>query len=139
MKKTFPYLVSLATLVSILFSCNPDDNPNDTADARDKFVGNWTCSEHSAQNGNSTFTIGISLNPGNSSQIYIANLYALGTSKQVYAVVAGDNATIPQQNIGSYTASGSGNIYNSDTKINLDYYMNDGADIDTCTAVLTKQ
>ena len=139
MKKTFPFIILIAALTAIFFSCNPNDNPSDNTDARTKFEGNWTCNEHSTQNGNSTFTMNISLNSGNSSQIYFANLYALGTDKKVYAVVAGNNATIPQQSIGSYTANGSGSIYSNNTKIDLDYYMNDGADIDTCTTVLTKQ
>lgn len=139
MKKTIRYLIFLAAFTGFLVSCDPNDNSPDDTDPRDKFVGNWTCNENSTQNGSSTFTVNISLNSGNSTQIYIANLYALGTSNKVYAVVAGDNATIPQQNIGSYTANGSGSMYSNDTKIDFDYYMNDGADKDTCSAVFTKQ
>ncbi len=139
MKKTFRYIFILASLTSLLVSCDPDDNPPDDTDPRDKFVGSWSCNENSHQMGTSTFTVTISLNSGNSSQIYVANFYQLGTSQKVYAVVAGDNATIPDQSVSGVSVKGSGSITSSNTKIDWNYYVNDGADIDTCTAVFTKQ
>lgn len=139
MKKTFRYLLLLSAITSFLISCDPDGtNPPDDTDPRDKFVGSWSCSENSNQMGTSTFTVNISLNTGNSSQIHCANFYQLGTSQKVYAVVAGDNATIPSQSVSGVSVRGSGSIASNNTKINWNYYVDDGADIDTCTAVFTK-
>lgn len=139
MKKIFRYLFVLAFLTSILVSCDPDDNnPPDNTDARDKFVGSWTCVENSSQNGTSTFTVTISLNSGNSTQIYLANLYQLGTSQKFYAVIAGNSATIPSQTLNNFTINGSGTMSSTNTKIDWSYNVNDGADIDNCTAVFSK-
>jgi hypothetical protein len=144
MKKTFKYLIIVAAFMSLQTTCNNNDNPPDNTDPRDKFVGNWTCVETSTLNkkGTSSYTVAISLNTGNSSQIDLANFYGLGSAKTVYAVVAGDVATIPDQSISGttgFSAKGSGSITSSDTKINWDYYVNDGAEIDTCSAVFSKQ
>ncbi|HNW97502.1 MAG TPA: hypothetical protein PKK00_03705 [Bacteroidales bacterium] len=140
MKKLFIYTLIISSFVGLLVSCDPNDNNDDTTDPRDKFVGNWTCNENSNQNVSSSFTVAITLNSGNSSQIYLSNFYHLGTSQKVYAVVAGDNANIPEQTVSGFTIkSGSGSIYNSNTKISWKYNVSDGADIDTCTAEFTKQ
>ena len=138
MKKIFPYTLILGALISILYSCNPNDNNSTSSDPRDNYTGNWNCSEVSHLNGSSAFTVTISLNPNNSSQIYLANFYHLGTNQKVYGIVANTNVTIPQQTVNSIKISGSGTLTNNNTKINWNYYANDGADIDTCTAVYSK-
>jgi hypothetical protein len=142
MKKTFQYLIIIASIMCLQADCNTGDPPDNT-DPRDKFVGNWTCNETSSLNkgkGSSSFTVTISLSTTNTSQINLANFYGMGTSKQVYAVVAGDNATIPDQSAGGFPSiKGSGSISSNNTKIDWSYYVNDGADIDTCTAVYNKQ
>ena len=139
MKKTFRYAIIAATLFMVFYACNPNDpnnNPQPTADPRDKFVGSWSCSEVSHQNGSSTFTVPISLNANNSSQLLLGNFYQMG---QVYGVVAGTNVTVPSQSVSSCNIWGSGNITNNNTRINWNYYVDTGADIDTCTAVCNKQ
>ena len=141
MKKIFRYSLILASFVSLFLSCNPDDNNNDPQpvdDPRDKFVGTWHCSENSHQNGASNFIVTASLNSGNSSQIYLANFYQLGTGQKVYGVVANTNVTVPSQTVSGVTINGSGNMTDNNTKISWNYYVNDGADIDTCTAVFSK-
>ena len=139
MKKTIRYILIIIPLISIFFSCNPDDNDNTpTADDRDKFVGSWVCAENSHMNGPSSFTVPISLNANNSSQVFLANFYQLGSGQKVYGVVAGTNVTVPTQTVSGVSVRGSGNITNNDTKINWNYYVDDGADIDTCSAVFSK-
>ena len=139
MKKIFRTTLFTAIFASLIIACNPDDpNTPDNTDPRDKFVGSWLCNENSHLNGNSSFTVTASLNPSNSSQIYLANFYQLGTSQKVYGVVASSSVTIPSQTLSSVTVRGSGDITNNDTKINWTYYVDDGADIDTCTAIYSK-
>jgi hypothetical protein len=139
MKKLFRSLILIASVVSVFYACNPNDTPEPTGDPRDKFVGSWSCVENSHLNGNSTFSVTVSLNPNNSSQILLANFYQIGTSQKVYGIVANNNVTVPSQTINSLSVRGSGNITANNTKINWNYYVDDGADIDTCSAVYSKQ
>jgi len=139
MKKIFRYSIFIGIFVMLLYSCNSNDSNTSSSDPRDNFTANWTCAEQSHLNGSSSFTVSISLNPNNSSQIYLANFYHFGTNQKVYGIVANTNVTIPQQTVNGIKISGSGNLINNNSKINWNYYANDGADIDTCTAVYTKQ
>jgi hypothetical protein len=139
MKKIFRTSIIAAIFASFLFACNPNDpSTPDNTDPRDKFVGSWLCNESSHLNGASSFTVTISNNPSNSSQILIANFYQLGTSQKVYGVVAGSNVSIPSQTLSSVTIKGDGSIASNNTKINWNYIADDGADKDTCTAVYSK-
>jgi len=138
MKKIFRYTFIIGILLTLLYSCNSNDTNTTSSDPRSNFTGNWTCVEASHLNGNSSFTVTISLNPNNSSQILLANFYHLGTNQSVYGIVANTNVTVPQQTVNGIKVSGSGNLANNNTKINWNYFANDGADIDTCTAVYTK-
>jgi hypothetical protein len=141
MKKIIKYTFVLLTLASVFFSCNPDDTnntPQPNVDPRDKFVGSWLCNEHSHQMGNSSFTVPISKDINNSSQIALANFYQLGSSQKVYGVVTNNTVTISNQTVSGKSVRGSGTITNNNNTINWNYYVDDGADIDTCTAVFTK-
>jgi hypothetical protein len=138
MKKNLLAIIILGAFISILYSCNSNDSNATSSDPRENFIGTWTCNESSHLNGNSAFQVTISLNPNNSSQILLADFYHLGTSQKVYGVVANTNVTIPQQTVSGFSIKGSGTITNNNTKINWNYYANNGADLDTCTAVYTK-
>ena len=76
--------------------------------------------------------------PDNSSQILLTNFYQLGTNAKVYAVVAGTYASIPEQTVSGFTIKGNGTLINNFTRIDWTYQVNDGADLDNCTAVYTK-
>ena len=137
--KLFLRIILFFSIVSILFySCDPNDNDSPLDDPRDRFVGNWICAETSSQNGASSFTVSISLKPDNSSQILLTNFYQLGTNAKVYAVVAGTYASIPEQTVSGFTIKGNGTLINNFTRIDWTYQVNDGADLDNCTAVYTK-
>lgn len=139
MNKQFRFFVLFFALVSFLYSCDPNDPDNPNTDPRDKFAGSWACNETSSQNGTiNPYYVTISLNLNNSSQIYLANFYQMGAGNKVYAVVANNNATIIEQTVAGFTCKGSGNYNTSTSKINWTYYVNDGADIDTCIAVYSK-
>ena len=88
--------------------------------------------------GISSFTVPVSLDPNNSSQICLANFYQFGFSQKVYGVVTSNTVTIPNQTVSGKSVRGSGTITTNNTKINWNYYVDDGADIDTCTAVFSK-
>ncbi|NTW33189.1 MAG: hypothetical protein HGB12_11295 [Bacteroidetes bacterium] len=142
MKTTLIYATLILTLSITLYSCQPDNNsntPQPTGDTRDKFVDTWSCQEQSKLNGNSSFMVNISLNSNNSSQINISNFYQLGASYKVYGIVADNSVTLPNQTVNGFTVkSGSGNITNNNNQITWNYVIDDGADLDTCTAVFSK-
>ncbi len=139
MKKNLIYFFTLLALTTFLYSCDPNDGTDapDT-DPRDKFVGSWICNETSTQNGNSTYNVTVSLNPSNTSQILLAQFYQMSGGQKVFAIVANNNATVPEQTLTGLTMKGSGNYSTLTNKINWTYYVNDGADIDTCTASYSK-
>jgi hypothetical protein len=142
--KKIHFLISILfviTSISII-SCNKDDANNDpqpVTDPRDQYTGNWTCTEVSQLYPSQTpFSVGISLSTTNSSQILISNFYHFGTTESAIAVVTDNTLAIPQQTICSMAIHGSGTMETS-TKITLNYYVNDAADIDTVSASYIKQ
>ena len=136
--KLFLRIILFFSIVSILFySCDPNDNDSPLDDPRDRFIGNWICSETSSENGSSSFTVTISLKPDNSTQILLSNFYQLGTAAKVYAIVAGTYATIPEQTVSGFSIKGNGTLINNNTRIDWTYQVSE-ADLDDCTAVYTK-
>lgn len=131
--------------VAFTFSCKPDSkdetdtNNNAVEDARKDFVGTWSCTETSQIHKTSTFSIEIKLDPSNSSQVMIYNIYHLGTTEYVLATINGTSLSIAEQPVCNNTAKlkGSGSLVSAN-KLNLSYSYNDTADLDNATAVCTK-
>ncbi|MFA6923940.1 MAG: hypothetical protein WC223_06765 [Bacteroidales bacterium] len=140
MKKVIYILTSLFLL--FFTSCKKDDNTNTSnEDPRTKFEGTWTCKETCKKDGSFTaFPVTISKNTSNSTEILIANFNNLGQTDNLHAIITGYNFTIPQQSYTSsnYPVSGSGAIDSKQTSINMNYLVNEGAQTDEYTAVLTK-
>ncbi len=127
------FTLVLASLL-IIPACIPDDDPIDD-DPREKFLGVWTCTESTSV----SYTVTISKDPSNSTQILMNNFHHLGVDEDVFALVAGKSLQIIQQTVcqGSMQISGDG-IMETDNRIRFQYYENDFADIDTIQAVFTK-
>lgn len=124
----------------VLFSCTTEDPLLDNSDSRDKFAGTWQCKENSRINGTSSFTVIISKDSSNSSQVKIANFYMYGLSEHAIANVSGRNISIPKQTLCNNLIHGDGYIDNSETTINFEYVIDDGSgEIDSCTAIFTKK
>jgi len=124
----------------LIYACNPNDTNNitPTGDPRANFVGTWSCNETSHLNGSSAFSVGITLNQNNTAQVLLSNFYQIGTSQSIYGIVANNNVTVPGQTVNTLNIRGSGNINSSHNQITWNYYVNTGADIDTCSAVFSK-
>lgn len=137
MKQFFKSVKLLAAVAAIAFvaSCNPDDDKD--VDQREKFLGSWTCTETSSQNPNPiNFSVSISKNELTENEMYLNNFYHLGAEEKTTVVVNFSNISIPEQVVCNLNVSGSGAYNNS--KVNMVYYVNDGADIDTVNAVLNR-
>jgi len=116
-----------------LISCTVEDDPLNPTDDRDAFLGSWNVIESCSKD---AYTVNISADPSNSSQVIIENFGLIGyNEKPPYAIIAGSTITIPKQLVcddESLEVAGSGKL---DKKtIELDYTISDGADMVTCTA-----
>lgn len=113
-------VILVITLAVLLHSCSSDDTaePNIPGADRDKYVGNWICTETYSGQAPTTFTINIQKH-GEDDTLNVFNFNNLGS--QFYAVwlVSGNSVTIPSQNITGFSVSGSGFYINE--KINLTY------------------
>jgi len=128
-------LVFLFSLLFFITACDPDDDKD--IDQRDKFLGAWNCTETSSQNPNPiTFQVSISKDELTENEINLSNFYHLGFEEKTRILVNFSDLSIPQQLVCNLTVSGSGAY--SQSKVNLIYYVNDGADIDTVNALLAK-
>ena len=140
MKKSYKYLVLLSFLAMFLFQGCVDELLDDPfADPVEKFLGNWRAEESSTVYGQGyVYTVVISRNPQNSSEILISNFYYQGVHEKARALVTGNTLTIMRQKICDNTIEIQGSGTLSGGRINLQYTADDGADLDQVTAVYTK-
>lgn len=143
MKKDVLLRFGLALLVAgFVFSCKPDskdEDPTTPTDPKSRFIGSWTCSEHSyTDNTNSSYTIHIVDSTG--SWVLIESFYNQGFNRKAKATISGDDMSIvtPQNVNGLFIKRFTGHMSNS-TSINMTYVMDDGSSLDSCSATLSKQ
>ena len=136
-KKTIVAKVKIA-IVFILFLFIACEKEQDT-DARNGFVGNWLVNENSSLLGQRTYEIRIAKDSINTSQIYIYNFYKIGMYDSVLSIVSESQntaITIPTQTSKNNILEGSGTL-NKDV-IAMNYFINDGNQIDTVSANYTR-
>lgn len=130
-------LISYIVLTLLLVACTEDTDVIDPQDDRDAFLGTWNVDETCNR---IPYQVTITKDPTNSSQVIINNFWLIGPDEKApYAIVAGSNIVIPQQNINNEEKTivkGSG-VMNKNT-IEWEYTVNDGADLYTCTAIYEK-
>lgn len=137
--KSISFRLSMFTVIAVsLFavSCQPDEA--EPADDRDKFVDVWHCVEQSSQVGQTNYDVHINLSTTNTSQVLMENFYNVGFAFKAVANISGSSVTLNQQTYNASQLQGSGSMSGNNT-INLNYTVNDGSSIDTCSAVLTRQ
>lgn len=128
-------LLAAAYVLLTMAQCNPDDGID--IDPRDKYIGDWSCTETSTQNPNPmTFNVNIVKEPLTENEIFVHNFYHLGFNEKALLLVNGTNLNIPVQTVCGLIFNGEGGF--AQNKINLTYTVNDGADIDTVSAVLSR-
>ena len=116
---SFKQLCSGLFMCLVLISCTEEDPilvPD--VDPKDKFIGTWNVREEIGNQVTGNYTSLVTNNPNNTSQIIINNIYNLGATANISALVANNSLSISQANItgisifGSGTYSGSGFIIN---------------------------
>lgn len=131
-------VIAFLTAILIFPSCvtDEDENPDPTSD-RDNFIGTWNVQETCSRD---SYAVVIEADPTNSSQVIIKNFWLIGYQEEPpYAIISGSVMTIPQQAMCdnySNEVKGSGTL--SKDEITLQYTVNDGADLWTCSATYTR-
>lgn len=140
--KTNLRILTLAFLTGITVSCNLwEEEEEVTGDVRDRFVGSWTATEKSKLLGNRNYTMTIEKDSSFPSRVNMYNLYQLGTnSDSLIATVSSievNTITITKQTRKGNFITGVGQMIN-DNKINFDYTVDDGNDIDSVATTLIR-
>lgn len=117
-------------LILLMAACTKTDDTQAT-DARDKFIGDWKCTESGTGANPTPFTI--TIQKSGSSSIDIYNFANLDKTGKVTASVSGSALSVPTQVIGNATVSGTGSI--SGSTISMSYKV----DADNITATCVKQ
>lgn len=131
----FLFLLLLATI-----SCVPEDDLGpDTGDPRDKFIGSWLFNETpAARNIDATFTVTISYDAGNSSQVMLRNFAQAGGMYSAYGIVTSNRITVPEQEMApGFIVEGSGTM-STTTSMDWEYTITAGGDMESFTATASK-
>jgi hypothetical protein len=114
-----PVIILFALAISVQ-SCSSDDTaePNIPGADRDKYTGNWICTETYSGQAPTTFTINVQKH-GEDDTLYVYNFNNLGAQFYTIWLVSANSVTIPSQNVSGFSISGSGFYVNE--KINLTY------------------
>ena len=133
MKKILLIIGILLSSALLWQSCTKEGDPTDEENTRTLFVGNWTVTDQCSKQ---TYSVNISFDDDNSSQVIISNYANLGNSAK--AVVAGSNIQVESQDIGNgYSVSGSGQL-NGEIISWSSYNFETDSDLTECTATFSK-
>lgn len=123
----------------ILNSCTIDDTVDpQTGDDRDQFTGTWLFSETPAAR-NISYSVYISNDPSNSSQVLLRNMGNLGGSVSAYGIATSSKIVIPSQEAyDGVIIEGSGTVSGTDM-MEWEYTITAGGDIESYSALATKQ
>lgn len=120
-------------------ACVPEDDI-DTGDPRDKFTGTWRFTETQIVKSPDaiSFTVTISYDPNNTSQVLLRNFAQIGGQFAPYGIVTSNRITIPLQEVGQeFMISGSGTLSGS-SQMDWEYTTVAGGDKESFTAVASK-
>jgi len=120
--------------VLLLNSCKKDE-PETVVDSRDLFVGYWNVSDQIMAKAN--YQVRIYKDENNSEKVWLINFH--GTSDTAYGYISSKDITItPQVLSATHLNTGGSGLMEGTTKINFEYYINDGAQQDTMIATYQK-
>lgn len=125
-------------MLSSFSACTLDEDldPLD-GDLRDKYTGTWLFAESPASR-NTSYSVTISLDPSNSSQVLLKNIGNLGTSYSAYGIVTSSSITVPSQEIYSgIIIHGTGTLISADV-MEWEYDITGGGDIEYFVATATR-
>jgi hypothetical protein len=139
MKKFHATLTLMTLMLSLVLSgctekTDPDPSPTD---ARSAFLGRWSVVETPTK---LSYEVNITADPNSTDGVFISNFANTGSgSTPAGAFIGGNTITLdPDQVIGDgWIINGYGSLSGT-TKINWNYNINDGADVNYYVATYTK-
>ncbi|MBC8319137.1 MAG: hypothetical protein H8E34_00275, partial [Bacteroidetes bacterium] len=106
-----------------------DDESDDIA----KYIGTWNVNDQPAR---LNYTVTIVANPSNTAEILLNNFADLGST--AVGLVVGKSVVIDNQSLSSeYSVNGIGSFVNN-TKLEFNFELNDGIDIESRIAIFSK-
>lgn len=134
--------ISFASLISLFYSCEALSDI-ETGTSAERIEGTWAVDENSSifdsKSAEAGYNVYVSVNPDDSTQVYISDFYQLGRNTEVLANVNGNSIIISKQVVDGFEIVGSGSIASNFETINMAYDVDDGSgEIDEVTAVYTK-
>ena len=130
MKRLFLILLSFAALHACTIESDPDN-------AREDFLGDWTCNEYEGDFAPQTYNVEI-LAIGSESSVRIIGLYNQGNNFALSGYVQGSTLFITTQTVDGIAIAGSGIMANSFDRIDLNFTADDGSGGDNVKANLLR-
>lgn len=134
--KRFGSVLIMALLLVTFDSCTPEEPIEPDVDPREKFLGNWNVQEKIGGQVTGAYLSVVSNDASNTSRIRIGNIYNLGTSSTVNALVAGNSIDISSQTVTGITILGTG-LFSNDAFV-LNYTATDGSSNSSVQATYTR-
>ena len=127
MKTSKIFLIIFAGLLTILYSCELLDDPNNLSIA-ERLEGRWNVIENNPyKSAKDAFEVYIDISPIDSNTILIDKFFGL-ESGSAYATISGMTLTLPTQALsGGFDIYGSGTIASGYNKITWRYFVDDGS------------
>ncbi|MDP4266134.1 MAG: hypothetical protein Q8880_01705 [Bacteroidota bacterium] len=139
-------MIILVAFLIIIFvvSCKKDTGTTDDSNSFNykSLKGTWKCAETSLLLGKSTYTVTITVNDStkNPPELYLKNVYQLGSNYVAILKILNSTINIPYQiiNNSNATIQGSGLLIPDLPQLKLTYIYTDRSDRDSVNAILTK-
>lgn len=111
-------------MLALVSACADDDTLDPDVDPREKFLGNWTVREETPGNPPQTYSSTVSRTSGDKEGVTISNIYNLGPSTSITAIVSGNSISLNTSQITGVSISGGGTF--SGNGFVLNYSASDG-------------
>lgn len=126
MKRALFFLATIA----LFTACVEETDPNN---AREDFLGNWTCTEYEGDFAPQTYNVEVT--PfGSDNQVLISGLYNFGPTFILGGTVSGKTLNIEYQLVSGVSISGYGNINLNLDRVDVTFTANDGGGADNVRA-----
>ncbi len=123
-------ILLLSSLTLLFTACVEETDPTN---AREDFLGSWTCNEYEGDFAPQTYNVDVLPNGGGNGVI-IRGLYNQGNSFDLVGSVSGSTIDIPTQAEDGITIAGFGNINNNLNRVELSFTADDGSGPDQVKA-----
>ena len=126
----FRKILLISTISLFITACVEETDPTN---AREDFLGNWTCNEYEGDFAPQTYNVEVTpFGSGNEVRIY--GLYNQGSSFVLSGSVSGKTIYIDNQTVSGIIISGFGNINNNLDRVDVTFSANDGSGTDNVKA-----